>query len=322
MTKAIEFDFAQKIDKEVPLAKVRETIAAGRFVWLDLDGSDVDQARDLLKSAVPLEEAIIGQCLALTPDTKYDLRTGCLHLVIVGCRIGGGGAIEHDRVDVILGPGYTVTIHRDPVPFMEAVKEVYHDDFVRFAKSPGFLLYEIWDALIDSYESLETEYETRVEDMQHRVLTRFDESVFPEFARLGADLLHIRKVLSPTRSVLDELASRKSAFVSEATQPFLAGMVPRIERILEDVMVYRDVLSNAMNLLVAIGDHKLNKVMQKLTAVSLFFMPLTFITGVYGMNFTHQPEFAWKYGYYLWFWGIVAVILAIVYFITRRMRFL
>lgn len=326
MPKAIEFDFKDKVDQEIPLDRAKLAIAGGRFVWIDLDGTDVAASREVLKNAVPLDEPTLFQCLALTPDTKYDLRPGCLHLVIVGCRFAETGsrpgALEHDRVDLIVGDGYMVTVHRHTVTFLERVRAHYHEDFLQHAKSPSFLLYEIWDALIDSYEEVEASLEARVEEMQDRVLKSFDDSVFPEFAALGNDLLHLRKLLGPTRNVLDELATRKSRFVSEATQPFLAGMISRVERILQDVTVYREVLSNALSLHVAMGDNKMNKIMQKLTTVSLFFMPLTFITGVYGMNFNYQPEFGWKYGYFLWFWGLVSVILGIVFIITRRMKYL
>lgn len=319
--KAIEFDFQAKIDGDIPLSKVQDTIKAGRFVWIDVDGSgDREAVRQVIKSAVDLDERLLDDCLDLRPVTKYDLRANWLHLVIAASALTGD-ALEEDRVDVIVGAGFMLTIHRDRVPFLEHVKERYHEDFVRFARSHGFLLYEMWDALLDCFEDVANKLDAEVDAMQHRILTSFDDTIFEEFARLGNDLLHLRKVLAPTRNVLDELATRKSTFVPEGTQPFLGGMVPRVERILQDVMVSREILSNALGLHVAIGDHKLNKVMQKLTVVSAIFLPLTFLCGVYGMNFEFQPEFKWEHGYYF-FWGTALGIVVLVLWLMRKAKVL
>jgi magnesium transporter len=321
MPTAIEFDFAEKIDREIPVETVKASVGAGRFVWLDLDASDAAAAKETLLRATPLEETLIDSCLALTPETKYDLRPSCLHLVMVSCHLSEASVLEQDRVDVLMGEGFCVTIHRDRIPFLEQVKKHYHDDFVRFAKTPGFLLYEMWDALIDGFEDIEHSFETAVEKMQRRILTTLDDQVFAEFGQLGSDLLHFRKILAPTRNVLDELATRKSRFVSEGTQPFLGGMVPRVERILQDVTVNREILSESLNLHMAINDHKLNKVMQKLTVVSSVFLPLTFLCGVYGMNFEHQPEFKWETGY-IFFWVVAFSVATLVLYLMRRVKLL
>lgn len=318
MTRAIELDFETKTDREVDVKDVKASIAGGKFVWLDVDGSDPEATREVLRATVCLEERLLDECLALTPNTKYDLRASWLHLVIAA---GGltAGELEEDRVDVIVGQGFLVSIHRDRVPFLERVRERYHEDFVRFARSHGFLIYEIWDALLEGFEEVNAKLDHEVELMQHRILTRFDDTVFEEFARLGNDLLHLRKILAPTRNVLDELANRKSPFVPEGTQPYLGGMIPRVERILQDVTVSREILQNALGLHVAIGDHKLNRSMQKLTVLSAVFLPLTFLCGVYGMNFEHQPEFKWELGY-AFFWTVATSIVVFVLWAMWRLK--
>jgi len=320
MPTAIEFDFKEKVDGYIALDQVRDAINGGRFVWLDIDGSDVASAREVLRMSVDLEESVLDECLSLAPAPKYDNRPGCLHLVLVGCS-AVGTSLDHHRVDVIVGESYCVTIHRERVAFLERVKTHYHEDFVRYAKSPGFLLYEMWDALIDGYEDLQSELSGEVEVLQKKIFTEFDDHLLAEFATIGNSLLHFRKVLAPSRNVLDELATRKSRFVPEGTQPFLGGMVPRIERILQDIMVNREILSDALNLHVAIGDHKLNRIMEKLTVVTVIFLPLTFLCGVYGMNFEFQPEFKWAFGY-AWFWGLVVSIVLTVLIFAKRAKLL
>ena len=125
----------------------------------------------------------------------------------------------------------------------------------------------------------------------------------------------------PARSVLTDLSTRKSPFVSEATQPFLGNMVGTVERVLQDVLVDRDILSGALNNYMSMVAHQTNKTMSKLTVVSVVFLPLTFLCGVYGMNFDVIPELKWHYGY-LGFWSMAAVIVVGLLYLMRRNKLL
>src|SRR3954452_13431657 len=102
-------------------------------------------------------------------------------------------------------------------------------------------------------------------------------------------------------------------------QPFLANMVGTIEHVLQDLMVDREILSESLNLYMSLVSHRTNQVMRRLTVVSVIFLPLTFLCGVYGMNFEHLPELKWQYGYPL-FWLAVTVIVVGIVWLSRRAR--
>ena len=241
-----------------------------------------------------------------------------LHLVISGCRMRGE-QFDMERVDAVMGQRFLLTIHRGPVVFLSAVRRDYADDFQRFAQSPSFLLYELWDHLIENYLSIQKRMEHRVELLQGRLIGQVDEKVFAAVSELGADLLHFRKVLLPARAVLSDLASRKSIFISEATQPYLANMVGTLEHVLQDLLVDRDILSESLNLYMSMVGHRTNEVMKRLTVVSVVFLPLTFLCGIYGMNFDTLPELKWHYGY-LYFWLVVLVVVVGLLILLRRNR--
>ena len=145
--------------------------------------------------------------------------------------------------------------------------------------------------------------------------------IFHQVSDLGADLLHLRKVVLPARAVLSELSTRRSPFISEATQPFLANMVGNLERVLQDLLVDRDILSESLSLHMSMVGHRTNEVMKRLTVVSIIFLPLTFLCGIYGMNFDVLPELHWQHGY-VFFWGLVAAIVGGVIYLIRRTRIL
>ncbi len=160
-----------------------------------------------------------------------------------------------------MGERFLLTVHKGAATFMDATRRAYKADFYRFAKSPSFLLYELWDHLIENYLSVQKRFEERVERLQAELIGQVDDDVFAQVSEIGADLLHFRKILLPARSVLTDLSTRKSLFISEATQPFLANMVGTVERVLQDLLVDRDILSESLNLYMSMVSHRTNRVM-------------------------------------------------------------
>jgi magnesium transporter len=144
-------------------------------------------------------------------------------------------------------------------------------------------------------------------------------TVFGRVSQLGSDLLHFRKILLPARAMLADLSTRRSLFLSEATQRFLGNMVSTIDHLLQDMLVDRDILSESMNLHMSLVGHRTNQIMKRLTAVSVIFLPLTFLVGVYGMNFEFLPEVKWRFGY-AYFWLLAVVIVLVILRIIRRAR--
>jgi magnesium transporter len=320
LVSCVSLDFTTKEHKRISVDDIQPTMQAGAFVWIDVDIAQTDDARALLTKLGLCAPEIIEDALSREPATQIARYDDYIHLVLSGCRLSGH-KFDLERVDAIMGEGFLLTLHKGQPVFLEAVRRSYVKDFQRFAKSPSFLLYELWDHLIDNYLGVHKKFEERVEHVQQQLIGHVDESVFAEASELTSDLLHLRKVVLPARSVLTELSTRKSPFVSEATQPFLNNMVGTIERVLQDVLVDRDILNGALNNYMSMVAHKTNAVMSRLTTVSFIFLPLTFLCGVYGMNFDILPEKNFKYGY-LYFWiAVVAIVAGIVWFMKRKKFF-
>jgi magnesium transporter len=259
---------------------------------------------------------------ALTRDaaTQIARYEDCLHLVLTGCRLNDR-AFDLERVDAVIGERFLVTLRRGTTEFMTAMLRDYRSDFLRFAQSPSFLLYELWDHLIENYLKVHEAFDARVDTIQRALTGEVEETIFREASELSSDLLQLRKVVLPARAVLTELATRKSAFVSEATQPYLANMAGTVERVLQDVLVDRDILSDSLNNYMSMVAHRTNKVMSKLTVVSVIFLPLSFLCGVYGMNFEVMPELKWQFGY-AGFWGVALLIVSSLLVFMRRAKVL
>lgn len=223
---------------------------------------------------------------------------------------GGQGRVDRIkvvRVDAILADRFLLTVSRGRAPFLEGMRRDFADDFRRFAHSQGFLLYELWDHLTRSYEAIEHTLEKEVEKIQTRLAQRPDASVFPAAARVSANLVRLRRHVAPARAVVHEIGTRRFAQVPQTTQPFLQSTAAELDRVLSDLTTSREILTDAVNLGMSYVNFRTSRVINRLTTVSFIFLPLTFLVGVYGMNFEHQPEYKWRHGY-LWFWLLAMLI--------------
>ena len=318
--RCVEMDFATKVDREIAGSEIAAAVKAGKFVWVDVRMHGFDGARQNLRDlGVPSE--VIERAQGDGAATQLMRYESCLHLALTACRLRENATLDLQRVDVVIFENLLLTVHRGQPEFLEGVRGAYRSDFQRHARSPSFLLYEIWDHLLESYHEVQQRFEDRVEQVQAELVGDVDDDVFRRVSSLGSSLLHFRKVLSPSRAVLGELATRRSVFVSEATQPYLGNMVGTVERVLQDLLVDRDILGESMNLYMSLVSHKTNRVMNKLTVFSIIFLPLTFLCGIYGMNFDVLPELHWKFGY-VFFWLAVAIIVSLALVILRRLKLL
>ena len=315
--RAVALDFDKKVDSEIDFREASQEIEKGRFVWLDFDSKQSDTCKSLLQEIDLLNESVVSHVLR-DLSAGYHRHDDCLHFSFRAVQLQGIHFLER-RLHVIMGAGFLVTVHRGPNPIVQKLLEQYRTDFREYTRTPSFFIYEIADFLISHYQTIQAEFEDQVETVQDALVSAVDESIFSRVSELGSDMLKFRKVLLPARATLTELATRKSPFLSDETQEFLSRMLGTLDRSLQDLLVTRDILSESLDLHMSLVAHRTNRVLTRLTAVSMVFLPLTFLCGIYGMNFEFMPELAWPVGYAL-FWAIVILVTTCQLIVLRKKK--
>lgn len=314
-------DFSDKTLAVLPATGIDEAIRTGKYVWIDLEYTDAEAPRAILNGLKRIDDDLIEEIFSEEEGLQLSRHPDYMHLALSGCRITARGELTLQRIDTVINDKFFLTVHRGPHAVIDAIKNEYQDDFVRFAHTPSFLIYELWDALVDHYAEIEKRLEHEVEDLQSELVSDADDAVFARVSDIGENLLHFRGVLMPARKIITELASRRSHLVSESTQTALNNIASTLEKILQDVLVDREILTQSINLYMSIVGHNTNRAMSKLTVISAIFLPLTFLCGVYGMNFTVFPEIHWRYGYDA-FWVTCTTIVVVLLIVLRRHRLL
>ncbi|MEW5851759.1 MAG: CorA family divalent cation transporter [Myxococcota bacterium] len=275
-----EFNFDTKHEGPVELEGAVTAIKEGRFVWLDMDVRDQDPARAhhaMVQCGVP--DAIARDALADEPGGKLNVGAAALHLVITGGKLTGE-KLTLQRMDVIFTTNVMVTVHRGEVDTFNRIRAVYRDDFIKFAKGPSFLVFELWTHFLSSVAALVNEFSDRVDDASAALEGDVNVETFARIRALSKAVLTMHKHVVPARDALDTMSTRKMVFVNEATQGFLLNMVKTLERTMEDLMTCREVLEDSLDLYMSLVGFKTNQVMSKLTVVTFASLPLFVISSV------------------------------------------
>lgn len=323
MITVVQFDFAGKQEQTIPVEGIEDAIRQGFFCWVDVNCASCQdrdhqcrRCSECLK-ALNVNEVARGEVLGPDREGRYDVYDDCLHFAVTEANLADN-RLRTSHVDVVLGSQYLVTFRKREADLIAQMKRTYREDFRKFARSPGFLLYEIADHLTETYRRALHGFAEAVERIQLQLFGEIDDAIFKQVSTLTQDILGLRKVVTASRELLHELASRRSPFVSETTQPFLENMANALERLSADLTTEREVLNETLNLYMGMVSHRTNKVVNRLTIISAIFLPLTFICGVYGVNLKGVPEFEWPQGY-TYFWILCAAIaVSLIVFMRRR----
>jgi magnesium transporter len=212
--------------------------------------------------------------------------------------------LESEQISIFLGPDWVVTVQEVDCEALQPVRERVASGKGRLRKlGADYLGYAIIDALVDSYFPLLEGLGDRLEQLEDRLLEDPDPSVLAALHQLKKDLLQLRRTVWPQREVLNSLTRSETSLIGAETQLFIRDGYDHAVQILDIVESYRDVANGLTDLYLSSVSNRTNEVMRVLTVISSIFIPLTFIAGIYGMNFDPQsspfnmPELSWFWGY-------------------------
>jgi magnesium transporter len=182
-----------------------------------------------------------------------------------------------------------------------------------------YLAYSLLDAVVDGYFVILEKLGERIDLLEEELIARPGTPIVEQLYQLKRELLFLHKAVWPLREVVSSLVRRESPLIREATAPYLRDVYDHVVQAIDSVEIYRDMLSTMLDLYLSSVSIRMNEIMKVLTIIATIFMPLTFLAGVYGMNFKHMPELEWTYGYlvaWIIMLGIGAIML--VYFKRKK----
>lgn len=230
--------------------------------------------------------------------------------------------VEIEHVSLILGENYVISFLEDEGDVFDYVRER-----IRTAKGrirslkADFLAYALMDAAVDNYFLAIERIGDRIEDMDDNILAHPKPENIQEVHLMKREILNFRKAVWPLREEVGALEKSETSLIRPETKVFLRDLYDHIIQIIDMVETFRDILGGIHDTYLSSVSNRMNEIMKVLTIISTIFIPITFIVGVYGMNFEHMPELKWPFGYYLIWCIMVIIAISLIFFFKRRKWF-
>lgn len=218
------------------------------------------------------------------------------------------GQVQGEQVSLVLGSRFVLSLQETEAPLFRPVQERLRKGTGRLrASGADYLAYALLDAVVDAYFEVLESVSQRIEALEDQLVESPGSFVLQSAHALRREMILLRKAVWPLREVISGLERGESRLIRPETRIFLRDIHDHTVQVIETVESFRDMLSGLQDLYLSTVSHRMNEVMKVLTILATIFVPLTFLAGVYGMNFAHFPELKWRWGY-LGFWLVSLVI--------------
>jgi magnesium transporter len=262
----------------------------GEMRWIDLQPAD-EASLQLLRQRFGFHPLAIEDCTTSNERAKVDEYENHLFLVTHSMSIAEQGrhGIKTLELDAFLGDRYLITIHKEPLPDLDAVWKRAVSDATCCAHGMDFIWYLIIAELVDDVFPLLDRISDQLEEVEGAILKRVDRRQLPQLMRLKRWLISMRRVLSSERDMLAILLRRGDPRIGEKTALYFRDVYDHVVRAYEQIDVERDLLGNAMDAYLSMMAERSTVIMKQLTLLASIFLPLTFLTGFFGQNFSALP---------------------------------
>jgi magnesium transporter len=225
-----------------------------------------------------------------------------------------------EQVSLVLGKHYLLTVQEEPEhDCLEGVRSrIQKGKGLIRSSGADYLAYALLDAIIDGFFPVLELYGDRIEELEEEVIIKPTPKTLQKIYKIKRELLQLRRAIWPQRDAINSLIREGNDLISDEVRIYLRDCYDHAVQVMDMVETYRELATGLMDVYLSAVSNKMNEVMKFLTVVSAIFIPLTFIVGVYGMNFEYMPELKWHWGYWVCWAVMVAIALGLIFFFWRK----
>ena len=230
--------------------------------------------------------------------------------------------ISSEQVSLILGPRFIISFQEIEGDVFNFVRERIRKGSIHIRKSgPDYLAYALMDAVVDHYFLILEKMGERIELFEERLYAEPTPEILQAIHDLKREIIYFRKQVWPMREVLNNLQKTESPLVRQTSKVFIRDVYDHTIQVIDTIESFRDIIAGMLDLYLSTMSNRMNEVMKVLTIMATIFIPLTFVAGIYGMNFKFMPELEWKWSYPV-LWAVLLVIFGGMLYYFKRKKWL
>jgi magnesium transporter len=309
------------VEEGFTVAQLPELLSEPRSVlWVDME-SPAEADDQVLLNTFKFHPLTVEDCRANRHHPKVEEFPDYIYFIVHAVRTDSSAdRFNTIELDGFLGPNYVVTYHHESFPSIVKVKQSIRSSPVTCQRGPAFLLHQIIDGIVDDYLPVMDDFDERINTLEDDIFkfSRANQQILEEILGLKRSVLRVKRISSKQLEVLYRMSHGQFPQISGAALPFYRDIYDHLVRVSDLAESYRDLISGSLEAYLSVVSNRLNEIMKVLTIFSAVMLPLTFIAGVYGMNFENMPEIHSRYGYYGAWLVMIVVAVAMLTFFWRR----
>lgn len=321
-------DYDDSRVEEIPVTNIEEArpyLEDPSRTWIKVSGlHDVEKLKTIW-SYFDLHPLIQEDIVHPSQRPKVEQYENCTFIVVRALYYSEEHqAIETEQISLVLGGHFVLSFQETETPFFAPILTRLSAAAGRMRKAgPDYLTYALIDTIVDYYFKVLETISEQIEAVEDELMEDPTPETFQHIHRLRRTIIHFRKTVWPLRDVLNSTIRDGSPFIAEETNIYLRDVYDHMVQVIDNIENYRDMVTGMHDMYMSHVGHKMNEVMKVLTIIATIFIPLTFIAGIYGMNFDpgaspwNMPELGWYWGYPAAM-GLMAVIGVIMVIWFRR----
>ncbi|MBT8268110.1 MAG: magnesium/cobalt transporter CorA [Bacteroidia bacterium] len=289
--------------------------------WLNINGLNHVHSIESIGKHYDLHPLVLEDIVNINQRPKLDDYEDYLFVTLRMMYYENSDILVSEQVSLILGSNYLIS-------FQEAEGDVFDEVRQRLVNSKGrvrfmhadYLLYALIDSIVDHYFMVIETLGDKIEDLENQLFEGLNQqTIVHEIQSLKREILRVRRSVFPVRELINKIEKYENHLITENSKIYYRDVYDHIIQVSEHIEIYREMISGLMEMHMNAMSNRMNEVMKVLTVMASIFIPLTFIAGIYGMNFENIPELKFQYGYYvLWGFMVVIVIFMVLYFKRKK----
>jgi len=230
--------------------------------------------------------------------------------------------ITSEQFSLVLGPNFLISFQEIQGDVFRTVRERIRKPKTRIRKAGcDYLAYALIDAIVDHYFLILEKLGENIEALEEDLLENPSPETLQTLHEMKREMIYLRKQIWPIRELINSLVKGESSLINESTSLFFRDIYDHTIQIIDTIESYRDILSGMLDIYLSTLSNKMNEVMKVLTIIATIFIPITFVAGIYGMNFKFMPELEWRWGYVM-VWAIIVVVVGIMIGFFKKKQWL
>ena len=307
----------RQIDDVTDLAMVKD---ANSTTWITVAGLHDVAVIGAIGRFFDIHPLLLEDILNTDQRPKLEQYDNYVYLILKALSLEENGRIRTEQISIVLGKTFVLTFEEREDDTFQALRQRIENDQGRIRRQGAdYLAYTLLDIIVDNYFLILESLGERVEELEDDLIISANHDTLEQIQHLKRELLYLRRSIWPLREVVGALQRGESDLFSPDTLIYVRDVYEHTIQVIDTMETYRDIVSSLLDIYLSSLSNKLNETMKVLTVISTIFIPITFVTSLYGMNFRHMPELQWRWGY-LTVWAVIVItaVAMVLYFRHKK----